>query len=170
MMARITGVGTELPPDVVTTAEVEERAALQERFGLAPGWLGHVTGVQTRRWASPEVQPSELAAAAGRKALARAGLDPYEVDTLIFAGITRDCLEPATASLVADALGTRNARVFRAAGKLWGTAERYGNTNTTSLALAMAEAEAAGRLIAGAKVLVLAPSSGVSAAALTMVW
>ena len=60
--------------------------------------------------------------------------------------------------------------VGRAAEKLWGTAERYGNTSTTSLALAMAEAEAAGKLVAGAKVLVLAPSSGVSAAALTMVW
>src|SRR5436309_10349686 len=96
---RITGVGAELPADVVTTAEVEERAGLRERFGLEPGWLEHMTGVQTRRWASPEVQPSELAAAAGEKALARAGLDPLEVDTLIFAGITRDCLEPATANL-----------------------------------------------------------------------
>src|SRR5439155_619403 len=74
--------------------------------------LEHVTGVRTRRWASPEVQPSELAAAAGEKALARAGLDPLEVDTLIFAGITRDCLEPATANLVAEAVGARNARVF----------------------------------------------------------
>ena len=60
--------------------------------------------------------------------------------------------------------------VGRAAEKLWGTAERYGNTSTTSLALAMSEAEAAGKLVAGAKVLVLAPSSGVSAAAVTMVW
>jgi len=41
---------------------------------------------------------------------------------------------------------------------------------TLLLALAMAEAEAAGTLVAGAKVLVLAPSSGVSAAAVTMVW
>src|SRR5438128_8494927 len=109
---RITGVGVELPADVVTTAEVEERAGLRERFGLEPGWLEHVTGVRTRRWASAEVQPSELATAAGRKALQRAGLDPLEVDTLIFAGITRDCLEPATANLVADAMGARNARVF----------------------------------------------------------
>jgi len=57
-----------------------------------------------------------------------------------------------------------------ASGKLWGTAERFGNTATTSLPLAMAEAEAAGTLIPGSKVLVLAPSSGVSAAAVTMVW
>src|SRR5207245_7804718 len=64
------------------------------------------------RWAAAEVQPTERATAAVRKAPARAGLDPLEVDTLIFAGITRDCLEPATANLVAEAVGARNARVF----------------------------------------------------------
>src|SRR5439155_934262 len=40
--------------------------------------------------------------------------------------------------------------VGRVAGKLWGTAERYGNTSTTSLALAMSEAEAAGPCVKGA--------------------
>src|SRR5262249_28936647 len=93
---RITGVGVEIPPDVITSAEIEERAALRQRFHLEPGWLEHVTGVQTRRWAPSHVQPSELATAAGTKALRSAGVDPLDVDTLIFAGITRDCLEPAT--------------------------------------------------------------------------
>src|SRR2546430_17317645 len=40
----------------------------------------------------------------------RSTLFPYT--TLFRSGITRDCLEPATANLVADALGARNARVF----------------------------------------------------------
>ena len=105
---RITGVGAEIPVDVITTAEIEERAALHQRFHLEPGWLEHVTGVRTRRWAPAHVQPSELAMAAGTKALRSAGVDPLDVDTLIFAGITRDCLEPATANLVAEAVGTRN--------------------------------------------------------------
>jgi 3-oxoacyl-[acyl-carrier-protein] synthase-3 len=48
--------------------------------------------------------------------------------------------------------------------KLWRTAERYGNTSTCSMPLAMSEAKAAGSLFPGAKVLLLAPSSGVSAA------
>lgn len=107
----ISGVGAEIPETVVTTAEVEERAGL-DRFGLEPGWLEHVTGVRERRWADPEVQPSALAVLAARKALDDAGVGPRDIDTLIFAGITRDCLEPATANLVADALGARNARVF----------------------------------------------------------
>src|SRR5207249_2085305 len=109
---RITGAASELPPDVITTAEVEERAGLADRFRHEPGWLEHVTGVRTRRWAAPDVQPSALAAAAGTKALAAAGIHPLDVDTLVFAGITRDCLEPATANVVAERVGARNARVF----------------------------------------------------------
>jgi 3-oxoacyl-[acyl-carrier-protein] synthase-3 len=54
--------------------------------------------------------------------------------------------------------------------RLWSTVERYGNTSTASLPLAMAEAQAAGALVPGAKVLLLAGSAGVSAAAVTLVW
>src|SRR2546427_1627415 len=108
---RISGLGAEIPPDVVTTAEVEERAGLK-RLGFAPGWLERVTGVCERRIAAPEVLPSRLAAAAATRALADAGIGPLDVDTLIFTGITRDCMEPATANVVADALGAREARVF----------------------------------------------------------
>src|SRR3989442_3937 len=108
---RISGVGAEIPPDVVTTAEVEERAGLK-RLGFEPGWLERVTGVRERRIAAPDVLPSQLSVAAATRALADAGIGPLDVDTLIFTGITRDCMEPATANVVADALGAREARVF----------------------------------------------------------
>ena len=107
----ISGVGAEIPPHVVATTEVEERAGLA-RFGFEPGWLERVTGVRERRFADPDVRPSELAVAAGAKALADAGIGPLEIDTLLFTGITRDHLEPATANVVADSLGARAARVF----------------------------------------------------------
>jgi len=103
---RITGVGVELPPRVVTSAEVEARV------GLEAGWLTRVTGVRTRRWADPEVTPSALAAAAGREALAHAGLDPLALDTLLYTGITRDFIEPGTSNVVQETIGARNARVF----------------------------------------------------------
>jgi 3-oxoacyl-(acyl-carrier-protein) synthase III len=109
--ACITGVGAEIPPRVVTTAEVEERVHI-ERFGLDRGWLEHLTGVRERRWAAPEVRPSDLAAAAGRKALANAGVDPLAVDVIMFCGITKDFIEPATCNAVAETLGARRARVL----------------------------------------------------------
>jgi 3-oxoacyl-(acyl-carrier-protein) synthase III len=108
---RISGVGAEIPARVVTTAEVEERAKIHE-FGLEPGWLERVTGVRERRWAEPQVQPSELAARASEKALADAGAEARELDAVLFCGITRDCLEPATANLVAESIGAGRARVF----------------------------------------------------------
>lgn len=108
---RISGVGAEIPPDVVTTAEVEERAGIA-RFALAPGWLQRITGVRERRWAAPDVQPSDLAAAAARRALDVAGASVHDVDVVIFAGITRDFIEPATSNAVAAKLGAHDARVF----------------------------------------------------------
>jgi 3-oxoacyl-[acyl-carrier-protein] synthase-3 len=108
---RITGVGAELPPDVVTSAEVEERVGLT-RAGLERGWLERVTGVRERRWAAPEVMPSALAARAGQQALDRAGLDPLAIDALLYTGITRDFIEPGTSNVVQEALAASNARVF----------------------------------------------------------
>lgn len=111
MGVRISGVGAAIPPNVVTSSEVEERAGLQ-RFGFEPGWLERVTGVRERRLADPDVQPSQLAVQAGGNALEDAGLEAREIDTLVFAGITRDFLEPAVANVVAETLGARDARVF----------------------------------------------------------
>jgi 3-oxoacyl-[acyl-carrier-protein] synthase III len=54
--------------------------------------------------------------------------------------------------------------------KIWSTVERFGNTSTMSLPLAMSEANAAGKLVPGRKVLLVGSCSGMSMAALTMVW
>jgi 3-oxoacyl-[acyl-carrier-protein] synthase-3 len=111
MPVYVSGVGSEIPERIVTSAEVEDRLDIR-RFGLEPGWLQRVTGVRERRWADPATRPSELAAAAARRALADAGVGPDAVDVLIFAGITRDFIEPATANVVQDLVGARKARVF----------------------------------------------------------
>src|SRR4029453_7808671 len=61
---RITGVGAELPPRVVTSAEVEQRADIR-RLGLAPGWLERVTRARGRTWAQPDAPPTDLPSAPG---------------------------------------------------------------------------------------------------------
>jgi 3-oxoacyl-(acyl-carrier-protein) synthase III len=108
---RIAGVGAEIPPTVVTTAEVEARAGIRE-FGFESGWLEHVIGVRERHWAAPEVKPSDLAIGAGRKALDDAGVDPGTIDAVLFTGITKDFFEPATANVVAEGVGAGAARVL----------------------------------------------------------
>ncbi|MCC3769317.1 3-oxoacyl-ACP synthase III family protein [Streptomyces sp. UNOC14_S4] len=55
---------------------------------------------------------SGLATAAGRRALDTAGLDPLDIDLLLYAGIGRGVAEPASATTFQDLLGLRRATAF----------------------------------------------------------
>jgi len=102
----IEAIGYELPPMVVSTAELEARLQpVYEALHLQPGQLELLTGINERRWWEPGYPLSEGAAAAARKALAVADLDPTQVDVLIYAGVCREQFEPATACAVAARLG-----------------------------------------------------------------
>lgn len=54
----------------------------------------------------------DLAAGAGEKALAAAGLDPGEIDLLIYSGVGRGVVEPATAAMHQHRLGLHRASAF----------------------------------------------------------
>ncbi len=104
--ARIAAIGYEIPPHVVSSADLEERLApLYEALRIPRGQLEAITGIRERRYWSPGFRPSEGASRAGRKALEAAGVDPREVGMLIYAAVCREHLEPATACAVADRLG-----------------------------------------------------------------
>ncbi len=110
----IESIGYELAPVVVSTAELESRLApVYDAMGMKPGQLELLTGISERRWWEPNFPLSEGAAAAGKKALADADLDPGEIDVLIYAGVCRENFEPATACAVAHRLGVNpNAAVY----------------------------------------------------------
>jgi acyl-CoA:acyl-CoA alkyltransferase len=57
--------------------------------------------------ADADQQASDLAVAASRTVLDRAGLGPADVDLLIFASATQDMIEPATSHITAAKLGVR---------------------------------------------------------------
>jgi len=102
----IQAIEYELPPNVVTSAALEERLApALRRLGIPRGQLEALTGIRERRFWNPGQSMAEGAARAGRKALAAAGFDPAALGMLIFGGVCRDHIEPATACAVADALG-----------------------------------------------------------------
>jgi 3-oxoacyl-[acyl-carrier-protein] synthase-3 len=97
--------GYELPPVVVSTAELEGRLApVYEAFKMAPGQLELLTGISERRWWEPGYRLSDGAAAAGRKALAAADMTGDDLDVLVYCGVCRDQFEPATACAVAHDL------------------------------------------------------------------
>ena len=97
----ITSLGYELPPLQVTSEDLEERLApVYRRLKLPPGRLELMSGIRSRRFWERGTRPSQGAALAGAKALARAGLSPREIDCLINTSVCRDMIEPATASFV----------------------------------------------------------------------
>ncbi len=98
--------GYELPPRVITSSTIEERLApVYERLRLPPGRLELMSGIRERRLWPEGTKPSEAATFAGRRVLERGNIDPEQVDCLIFTSVSRDMMEPATASFVHDKLG-----------------------------------------------------------------
>lgn len=108
--AVVEGVGHALPQRVLSSEEVEELVTQRSTgFTMPKGMIELISGVCERRHVAPGITSSDLAAAAGRAALADAGTDPEEVDLLIFASASHDISEPATAAIVQDKTGCRRA-------------------------------------------------------------
>ena len=106
----IDSFGYELPPNVITSADLEERLApLYEKLHFQHGQLEAVTGIYERRWWDPGFSVGQGAVMAGKKALdsafERSGLLPKDIGMLIYGGVCREKLEPATACGVCDGLG-----------------------------------------------------------------
>jgi 3-oxoacyl-[acyl-carrier-protein] synthase-3 len=103
---RLHGFGYELPPNILTSETIEERLTpVYERLKLPKGRLELMSGIRERRFWDKGTRPSDAAVLAGRKAIAAAGIPPSELDCLIFTSVSRDMMEPATASFVHNQLG-----------------------------------------------------------------
>jgi len=93
--------GYRLPPIELTSDAIEQRLApLYERLKLPAGRLELMTGIKARRLWSSGTLPSEGAAAAGAAAMAKAGVAAGDLECLLFTSVSRDMMEPATASFV----------------------------------------------------------------------
>jgi 3-oxoacyl-[acyl-carrier-protein] synthase-3 len=82
------------------------------RFGVPYQWIDRTIGIHERRVAPDDITFAEMAAAAGQEAMEEAGLQPEDIGAILYCGIDRDYLEPATAHLVQDRLGAGNAICF----------------------------------------------------------
>ncbi len=106
LRAGIVGVGTYVPEKVLTNFD------LQKMVDTSDEWIRSRTGIRERRVASEEEATSDLAIEASRKAMEDAGVAPEELDLVIAATNTPDMMFPATACLVQDRLGAKNAGAF----------------------------------------------------------
>lgn len=101
----IQGIARIVPPIELTSVEIDQRLApAYDRLGLQPGLLQERAGIVSRRLWHAGTQPSEVASLAAQAALIDAGLSVSSLDLLINASVSRDLLEPATASIIAGTI------------------------------------------------------------------
>lgn len=84
----------------------------KDRFDVPDNWLERVTGVREKRLTPEGILPSDMAVIAAREAMDRAAVTASEIDAIIYTGLIRDHLEPATAHRVQAKLYASNAVVF----------------------------------------------------------
>jgi 3-oxoacyl-[acyl-carrier-protein] synthase-3 len=104
--ATIIGTGRYLPPIERPNAE------MRARFGEVIDKFENATSIKTRFYAPDDWATSDLAAAAGRAALANAGIKPEQLDMILLGTDSPDYTTPATSVVVQHKLAALNAGTF----------------------------------------------------------
>jgi acyl-CoA:acyl-CoA alkyltransferase len=110
----IDSFGYELAPHVVASEDLEDRLeSLYETLHFKKGQLEALTGVRERRYWYPGYKISEGAIKAGQKALNASNVGVGDIGMLVYCGVCRDNLEPATACVAAHGLNLGvNAHIY----------------------------------------------------------
>lgn len=94
-------------PHTLTTKEINARLQpTLDRLGIRADVLGDVAGIHARRLWDHGTLASDVATMAGVKALEDAGITAGQIGLLVNTSVSRDYLEPSTASIVSGNLGT----------------------------------------------------------------
>ena len=108
----IVSLETEYAPEVITSAQIDERLApFYERTGADPGMLESLAGIRERRMWHEGTTFMDAAALAGEKAIQAAGIDRSRIGIIIDTSVCRARLEPSSAVTVHDKLGLSTACV-----------------------------------------------------------
>ncbi|MGH3433151.1 MAG: beta-ketoacyl-ACP synthase III [Thermocrispum sp.] len=103
---RVLGIGSYQPDKVVTNDD------LSQLMDTTDQWIRDRVGIVERRFADEDVRLVDMAVAAGSNALADAGLEPSDVDTVIVPNCTLLSPIPNAAAQVADRIGVKAAGAF----------------------------------------------------------
>ena len=102
----IDSFGYELAPNVVTSDDIERRLEpMYEALHFQKGQFEALTGIRERRFWDPGYSISQGAIKAGQKAMDASSVPLEHIGMLIYGGVCRDNLEPATACAVSNGLG-----------------------------------------------------------------
>jgi 3-oxoacyl-[acyl-carrier-protein] synthase III len=101
-MARSTilGVGSYTPSKVVTNDDLAKMMATSDE------WIVQRTGIKERRYIEhDDIGASDLAVPASQAAMQHAGVEPSDIDAIIFATLSPDYTFPGSGCLLGDLLG-----------------------------------------------------------------
>jgi 3-oxoacyl-[acyl-carrier-protein] synthase-3 len=99
----ILGTGHSYPEGILTNADLERIVDTSDE------WITSRTGIKQRRKAGPEEYTSQFAVRAAREAIARAGIEPADIDLIFCATVTPDQILPSTGCLIQAELGAHKA-------------------------------------------------------------
>ncbi|MEV6876497.1 beta-ketoacyl-ACP synthase III [Amycolatopsis sp. NPDC051128] len=104
--SRVLGIGSAQPEKIVTNDDLSQIMDTDDQ------WIRDRVGIIERRFAEKDELLTDLAVAAGTAALADAGVDPSEVDTVILPNCTMPTLIPNAAAQVAARIGIPSPGAF----------------------------------------------------------
>jgi len=105
--ASITAIGGYVPETRLTNADLEKMVDTNDE------WIKTRTGISERRiLREPGKASSDMAVHAVEELLKKRNISPLEIDCIICATVTPDMVFPATANLLCDKIGAKNAWGF----------------------------------------------------------
>lgn len=105
--AAITAVNGYVPEYVLTNKELEKMVDTTDE------WITSRTGIKERRILKGEGQGASVMGAEAVKGLCKKrGISPEEIDLIICCTVTADHIFPATANIISDKVGAKNAFGF----------------------------------------------------------
>jgi 3-oxoacyl-[acyl-carrier-protein] synthase-3 len=104
--ARIVGTGGYLPENVMTNHDLEALVDTSDQ------WIRDRTGIEQRHIARDDETTVDLAEKASRLAIEAAGIDPSEIDLIVFATSTPDKIFPSSACILQARLDIHGCPAF----------------------------------------------------------
>ena len=102
----IAGLAHVDAPHTLTSKAINEQGKpTMDRLGIRTDVLGDIAGIHARRLWDDEQQSSDVATLAARLAMQDAGVTADQIGLLVNTSVSRDYLEPSTASIVSGNLG-----------------------------------------------------------------
>lgn len=130
MNAGIIGIGKYVPEKVMTNFDLEKIMDTSDE------WIRTRTGIEERHFAADDQETSDLAVAAAKEAIAKAGITPEEIGLILVATVTQDQTFPSVACMVQEQIGAVNAAAMDQAAACAGfiyslvTAKHFVEANT----------------------------------------